>query len=171
MKTKAQKQEEVKKGEELLKGKDAVLLLDFSNVKTGDLKNLRKELKDAGNPLLVIKKRLLGVILKKEGIEVKKEDAAVPVGAIFASNLEASAAAIYKFFKTLETAKKIDPAGAKKKMLGGYDLKTKSAISKETVLAIGMLPPREILLGQLLGMIAAPIKSLLYVLDQKAKRS
>ena len=170
MKTKSQKQEEIKKGEELLVGKDAVLLLDFLKVKTGDLKNLRKELKDAGNPLLVIKKRLLGVILKREGIEIKSGDAAVPVGAVFASNLEAAAGSIFKFFKGLETAKKLSPQGAKAKMLGGYDLKTKDAISRETVLAIGQLPPREILLAQLLGMIAAPLKSLLYILKQKSEQ-
>jgi ribosomal protein L10 len=44
-------------------------------------------------------------------------------------------------------------------------------LSAEEVLFVGQLPPREILLAQLLGMIAAPIKSFLYVLDQKSKRS
>ena len=58
-----------------------------------------------------------------------------------------------------------------KHLLGGYDVAGKQPVDAATIVMIGKLPPREVLLAQLLGMIAAPIKSLLYVLDQKAKRS
>jgi ribosomal protein L10 len=37
------------------------------------------------------------------------------------------------------------------------------------VIYIGKLPPREVLLGQLLGMLASPIRSFMYLLDQKSK--
>ena len=44
-------------------------------------------------------------------------------------------------------------------------------IDAAQVVFIGNLPPREVLLAQLLGMIAAPIRSFLYVLDQKSKQA
>ncbi len=168
MKTKAQKNEELTKGRELLKQSQAVLLMDFSKVKTADLKKLRQELKAAGNPLLVIKKRLLGVLLKDHAMEFQGGDFKAPVGAVFATSLEAAASSVYKFFSGLEKDKKLD-VSASVKILGGYDLVMKTQIPQERLVMIGKLPSREVLLAQLLGMLAAPIRSFLYVLDQKSK--
>ena len=68
MKTKVQKQEELKKGQELFGKSEAVVFIDFSKVKTANLRNLRQELKKSGNPLLVIKKRLLNLIFKEKNL-------------------------------------------------------------------------------------------------------
>jgi len=162
MKTKSQKESELKKGEELLAQSNAVLLFDFTKVGTADMRNLRKELKQNGNPLLIIKKRLLNLLLKKRGGEVPPGLKA-PVGTVFVSNIETAAASVYKFFAALEKEKKIDGI----KMLGGYDLTQNAILPQEQVIAIGKLPPREVLLAQLLGMLAAPIRSFLYILQQK----
>ena len=170
MKSKAQKQLELKQGQELYEKSDALVFVDCSEVKTVDLRNLRQELKKSGNPFLVIKKRLLGLILKEKGLEFKSSEFKTSVGTVFVSNLENAAASIYKFFKGLEINKKIDVKAAEK-ILGGYDLKEKSTIDAARIAFIGQLPPREVLLAQLLGMIAAPIKSLLYVLKEKSQRS
>ena len=89
--------------------------------------------------------------------------------AVFASKLETAASSVYRFLKGLEAEKKVESAG--NKMLGGYNVKTNEAIDQEKIVMIGKLPPREILLAQLLGMIAAPIKSLLYILDQRSKKT
>ena len=167
MKTKAQKQEELKEGEELFSKAQAVLLVDFSKVRTADLRNLRTQLKADGSRLLVLKKRLLGIILKKHKLEFENGDFKTSVGTVFASNLEQASSSVYKFFNGLLKEKKID----KPKILGGFDLVTKMPMDAARVTMIGALPPREALLGQLLGMIAAPVRSLLYVLDQKAKQS
>ncbi len=167
MKTKVQKNEELAKGRELLGQSHAVLLIDFSKVKTADLKNLRRDLKKSGNPMLVIKKRLLGVLLKEQGVELQGKDFKAPMGAIFAANLEQAASFAYKFFNGLEKEKKIEGV----RLLGGYDMDAKAFMPQKDVVFIGQLPPREILLAQLLGMLAAPIRSFLYVLDQKAKQA
>src|SRR3989344_1380456 len=91
MKTKAQKQVELDEARELLLKSEAVLLVDFSKVKTADLRNLRKELKGAANPFLVIKKRLLGLLLKEKGMELQGGDFKVATGAAFASSLASAA--------------------------------------------------------------------------------
>ena len=167
MKSKQQKQEEIKHGEDLMKNKEAVLFIDFSKVRTADLRNLRVELKKAGNPLLVMKKRLLALVLKKNGLTWETKDMKTQVGAVFASSLEAAAQSVYKFFKALEKEKKIEGT----KILGGFDVKEGVFMPAPEVAAVGSLPPRDVLLAQLAMMIAAPVKSLLYVLDQKSKRS
>jgi large subunit ribosomal protein L10 len=168
MKTKSQKQEELDKGRELLEKSQAVLLIDFGKVKTADLRNLRRELKKSGNPLFVIKKRLLGLIFKEKNLELPVGGVKAPMGAVFASNLEEAAGSVYRFFKGLEKDKKVEAAGAK--MVGGYDLMKKEFIPAEQAVFIGQLPPREALLAQLLGMLAAPIRSFLYVLSEKSKQ-
>ena len=171
MKSRNQKQAELDKARELLLKSEAVLLVDFSKVKTADLRNLRKELKGAANPFLVIKKRLLGLLLKEKGMELQGGDFKVPTGAVFASSLEAAAGSVYRFFAGLEKEKKIDPSVDGVKILGGFDIKTKEFVPAERIVFIGGLPPREIILGQLLYMLASPIRSFLYVLDQKSKQT
>jgi hypothetical protein len=56
-----------------------------------------------------------------------------------------------------------------KKILAGYDIGNNVAIDAEQLIYIGKLPPREVVLAQLLGMLAAPIRSFLYILDEKSK--
>lgn len=168
MKSKIQKQQELKLGRELYQKSNALIFIDCSKVKTADLRKLRQELKRSGNYFLVIKKRLLGLIMKEEGQEFDSRNFKTSTGTVFVSDLENAAASIYKFFKELEADKKINTPAAEK-ILGGYNLKEKSTMSVPAIVFIGQLPPREALLAQLLGMIAAPIKSLLYILKQKAR--
>jgi large subunit ribosomal protein L10 len=167
MKSRQQKQESIKRAEELLVKSDSVVFVDFSKVKDSHLRALRRELKNSGNPLFVIKKRLLGLIFKNKNMNFGAQEFKTSVGTIFVSNIESATSLIYKFFKGLEKSKKIEG----QKILGGYDLKNKTDIPLQDILAMGQLPSREILLGQLLGMIAAPIRSFLYVLDQKSKQT
>ncbi len=169
MKTKAQKTEELDKGRKMLQKCKAVLLVDFSQIKTADLRTLRQELKKNESPMLVIKKRLLGVLFKEKNLELPTGDMKAPMGTVFASDLESAAGFVYRFFKGLETEKKLESGRAK--ILGGYNLDKSEFIPAELLITIGSLPAREVLLAQLLGMLAAPIRSFLYVLDQKAKQT
>jgi large subunit ribosomal protein L10 len=166
MKTKAQKATELAKGQELFAASEGVLLVDFTKVATSDMRELRKELRANGSRLMVLKKRLLSLMFKEKGIDYSAKDMKTQVAAIFASNVESASSSIYKFFAGLEKAKKIEGP----KILGGYDMKGGRSMDAAYVTMMGKLPPREALLGQLLGMLAAPIRSFLYVLDQKAKQ-
>jgi len=169
MKTKAQKQEELKKGNELFEKSGVLVLTDFTKVPAEDLRRLRKELKQAGANFLVIKKRLLGVLLKEKGIDFNVKQFASSVGTVFSSKgLEEISAPIFKFFSTLGGPENKDKDSSIKKILGGYDLKNKSFIEAKQVVMIGQLPSREVLLGQLFGMLASPIRSFLYLLKEKA---
>ena len=172
MKTKAQKQEELKKGKELLAKAQVLVFTDFTNLPTKDVVRLRKELKTVGASYLVIKKRLLNVLLKEKKIDFDIRQFKLSVGTVFSeANAEKISLPVYKLFASLEV-----PEGKAKDMwvkhiLGGYDLVNKKFIDPSEIVFIGKLPPREVLLAQLLGMLASPIRSFLYVLDQKSKQT
>lgn len=170
MKTRAQKGEELKKAKELLEKSQAMIFADFTKITAEDTRKLRIELKKSGASFLVIKKRLLGLILKEKGINADLKQFKTSVGTIFSEGgIDQSAGPAYKFFSTLAV-----PDGAAKDvwvkhLLAGYDFKSAAVMDSTQVIAIGKLPSREVLLGQLLGMLSAPIRSFLYILDQKAK--
>jgi large subunit ribosomal protein L10 len=172
MKTKVQKGEELKKAKALLDKSHALIFADFTKITAEDVRKLRIELKKSGANFLVIKKRLLGLLLKEKGIEgVNLNQFKTSVGTIFAEeNMEGAAGPAFKFFSTLAVLE----GGAKdmwiKHLLSGYDLKSNTIVDSAQIIYIGKLPSREVLLGQLLGMLSAPIRSFLYVLDQKAKQ-
>ncbi len=170
MKTKVQKGEELKKAKELLDKSQALIFADFTKISAEDVRKLRTELKKSGANFLVIKKRLLSLLLKEKGIEADLGRFKVSVGTIFSEGgVDAVAGPAYKFFSTLEIPEGGDKTMWGKKMLGGYDVAGSTMMDAATVLAIGKLPPREVLLAQLLGMLSAPVTSFLYILDQKSK--
>jgi len=162
MKTKAQKQESIRKAADLIEKSTALVFTDFGGVTMEDTKRLRRSLREDGAQMFVLKKRLLGVAMKEKGKEFDPQSYPGPVGAVFATNgIESASAAVVKFFKGLKLEKA--------KVLGGYDLAANKPLDKETVLMIGNLPSREVLLGQLLGMLSAPVRSFLYILKQKSE--
>jgi large subunit ribosomal protein L10 len=171
MKTRAQKSEELKRAKELLGKSRALIFADFTKITAEDTRRLRGELRKTGASFLVIKKRLLGLLLKEKGIDTDLKQFKMSVGTIFAEgDIEKAAGPAYQFFSKLDV-----PEGAAKDvwvkhLLGGYDMKASAGVDAQQIIYIGKLPPREVLLAQLLGMLTAPIRSFMYVLDQKAKQ-
>lgn len=162
MLTKQQKIEQVERGQVLFKGSNILLFTDFTGTSVEDMKNLRKKLREMGAKFKVIKKRLLRIIFEKMGVDFNPGQFDSQVGTIFSQkDIYEIISPIYKFAKGLE----------KKgfKILGAYDLPDKNFIDAETVIKIGKLPTREILLGQLVGVLAAPIRMFMYVLNEKSK--
>ncbi len=163
MKTKKQKQTAIEEGKKLLEGNRNMVFVDFTGASVEDLKSLRKTLKEIGAKLKVVKKKLMRILFEKEGIDFNPEQFESQMATIFADkDITEIAGPVYKFAKDKE----------KKgfKILGAYDLPAKSFIDGETVTKIGKLPSREILLGQLVGMLASPIRMFLYVLNEKSKQ-
>ena len=172
MKTKLQKSEELKKGKELFKKSGVLIFSDFTALSAENMRKLRKELKAVGAELLVIKKRLLQLILKEGGVDFDLKQFKASVGTVFSpGDAEKVSGPVYTFFSKLNV-----PDGKEKDMwtahiLGGYDVKAKTPIEAQQIIFIGKLPPREVLLSQLLGLLAAPLRSFMYLLQEKSERS
>lgn len=172
MKTKVQKSEELKKAKALLDKSQALIFADFTKISAEDVRRFRSELKKAGASYLVIKKRLLGLLLKERGSMADLKQFKISVGTIFAEKgVDTIAGPAFSFFSKLEV-----PEGGDKNMwtahlLGGYDMKGNLPIDATQVVAIGKLPPREVLLAQVLGMLVSPLRSFMYLVDQKSKKA
>ena len=83
------------------------------------------------------------------------------VAAVFAKgDISDIAGPLYEFSKDHETFE----------ILGGVDIEKKSELPREFIIQIGNLPPREVLLASVVGSMAAPLRGLMYVLSEKAKK-
>ncbi|MEK7076742.1 MAG: 50S ribosomal protein L10, partial [Patescibacteria group bacterium] len=82
MKTKTQKQEELKRGKELLEKSKFLLFADFTKVAAEDMRRLRRELAAVGGTFLVIKKRLLELMLKGKGMDFEAKKFKTSLGTV-----------------------------------------------------------------------------------------
>jgi len=164
MKSKTQKAKELEKGKELLERSRALLFFDYASVSTKDFTQLKRAVSALGGRVMVVKKRLLSILLKERGISWDSGAYKVPAATVFAPDVEKTSATLLKFLSGL------NPEYPKQKILGGYNLVTNEAIVGEMIRFIGELPPREVLITQLAGIIAAPIRSLLYLLQERSKK-
>lgn len=159
MKTKEQKKAQIEKGLASIEGNRTMVFADFTGVKVNELNSFRKALAEAGARFSVCKKRLLRVAFEKKGIDLNPEDFKGQVGVVFSKEgIEALASVAAKFSREVKAFT----------ILGGFDTDEKRFFPGEEVSMIGNLPPREILLAQVVGTIGAPISSLMYVLQERA---
>ena len=172
MKTKAQKGEELKRAKALLDKSAALIFTDFTKIPAEDIRRFRNELKKNGANFLVIKKRLLGLLLKEKGIDADLKQFKISVGTVFGEGtIDQVAGPAFRFFSGMEVPEGGDKQMWVKHLLGAYDITGSGFLDGAQIVAIGKLPPREVLLAHLLGMLQAPLGSLMYLLDQKSKRS
>lgn len=157
MLTKNQKKEIIENSVNDLKNSQSVIFIDFTKVKTGDLNAFRRIIREAGGELKVVKKKLLRIAMKESGIDFNPEIFESQVGTIFSKE---------EIFAIAQLAYKFSFA----KILGGYDLGVNRFIPAQEVIILGSLPSKEVLLGQLVGMIASPIRSLMFVLKARSSK-
>ena len=162
-KTKDQKNKAVEQGAENLKSSETVVLVDFTGLSVNKLNDFRGQIRAIGGVFRVVKKRLLKFVFDKIGMEFDPKKFEGQTGVVFSpKNVHETSSEVYKFSKKSKDSFKI---------LGGFNIKDKEFIEDKDIIRLGQLPSREVLLGQLVGMLSAPMKMLLYVLDQKSKQT
>lgn len=159
MKSKQQKIQEIKSGEELFKKSQSLIFVDFGKVSTENLRSLKAKLKKLDARFKVVKKRLLRIIFKENKIDFDPQPTFEgQVGTIFTPNdIYLAAGPVYKSFGSIQ-------------VLGAYDLKEKQFLATDLFKKIALLPTREVLLAQLAGVLTAPIKMFMYILNEKSKQ-
>ena len=156
MLTKLQKAQQIEIGKKLIEESRSLIFVDFGGVSVKNLENLRRKLKEVGANLKVIKKRLLRIAFENRNLDFNPEQFELQVGTIFSPK------------EVYEVAGSVLKSGVK--VLGGYDLELKNYFDADKVKYFGQLPSREILLGQLVGVLSAPIRMLLYIMQERGKK-
>lgn len=153
--TREQKQNILKDLADKFNRAKAAILVDFNKLSVAKTMELRKLLKQIGADYKVSKKTLMSRVLNAvdyKGLDL--EELKTQVGVVFSYDDPVPAAqSVYKFSRINEALK----------ILGGFI--GSNWQDKNKIIALAKLPPREFLLGQLVGAIAFPLSGLVTVLS------
>jgi large subunit ribosomal protein L10 len=141
----------------------SVIFADFAKVPSKEMFSLRKSLKEAGCSLKIAKKTLARIAFGRSKVSFwSKIKAVVPgqLALVFGIEDEIAPARISNDF-----AKKQENF----KILGG--IFEKKFIDREKVLVLASIPPRNELLGRLVGSIYSPVSSFVRVLNKIAEKT
>ncbi len=133
----------------------AAILIDFNKLPVSKTMELRRSLKSVDAEYKVAKKTLINRVLRFGHFDdAKIDDFKTQVGVIFSyEDPVAVASSIWKFSKINEALK----------ILGGF--LGFNWQDKDRIIELAKLPPREIILSQLVRTIAAPLSGLVNVLQ------
>lgn len=143
---------------EAFKKAKAGVFSDFSGVGAKDVQALRQNLKKEGISYKVVKLTLIKRALKLAGLDVSGFNPTVPVSVSLSSQDEVAAARILQDF-----AKKNE----KLKIVSG--ILDQKLIDAGQVKALASLPGKQTLIGQLVGVIASPLRGFVSVLAGPAR--
>jgi len=153
--TREQKQNILKDLTDKFNRAKAMILVDFNRLPVSKAMELRRNLKSIDAEYKVAKKTLISRVLRFGHFEdVDLDNFKTQVGIVFSyADPVAAAQSVWKFSKVNEALK----------ILGGFlDLNWQD---KDKIITLAKLPSREILLGQLVGTIAAPLSGLVNALS------
>jgi large subunit ribosomal protein L10 len=138
-----------------LKEKSNIILTNYSGIKVKDLSKLRKTLRSKNAEYRVVKNTLFKRALKEVGISGLDEHLKGPVGVALINKEIGEVAKALKDF-----AKDVDKFSYSAGILDNV------VYSQEQIKRIADLPPREVVLSQVLGMINAPARSIAVGMNQ-----
>lgn len=146
----------VKEIAEAVSSSEYLLLADFSGMKVSNFTGLREKLAEADSRLQVVKNTYLGVVLGEER-RAKLESVLTGKTAMVTGTGDVTAVAkvLAAFIKE-----------HKMPVLKGGSLNTQ-LLTAADIEAMATVPPREILLGQLVGTVQAPMTQLVGVMNAK----
>lgn len=155
---KKQKQDSLFNLKEKIAKQKSIIFADFSKVLSKDLFELRNNLKDSGCDMKVAKKTFLRIALGQLGFSFWKQAKEVMPGQlILILGIEDG---VVPFRISNDFSKKNDNF----KILGGVF--ENRFIDRERVLVLANIPPRNELLGRLVGSIYSPVSGFVRVLDK-----
>ncbi len=150
-----QKEEEVSKLAEKLKGANLVLLTDYRGITVDDVTKLRNDLRETNSEYKVIKNNIIKRALNVNGENGLDEVLSGPTALIVAEeDYLTPLKAIYKFAKDNEFYK----------IKGG--IVEGKVLSVEELITLAKLPSRQELLGMLAGALLGNISKVAVALDQ-----
>lgn len=138
----------------------SVVIVDYRGLTVEEVTNLRKQLRDAGVEMKVIKNSILSRAAKKVGLDGLDEVFTGPTAVAFSNDdVVAPAKIIDEFAKD---AKVLEIKG------GVIEGKVSSV---EQITALAKLPNREGLLSMLLSVLKAPVRNMAYAVKAVAEKN
>lgn len=138
---------------EKLKNSEVAIATKYMGIKVEQVTDLRKKLRAAGVEFKVYKNTLVRLALRELGLEPAADFMEGPMAWAFSKD-PATPAKILKQYAN--EVKFVSMAGG---ILSG------KVVNKDQLMALASLPPREQLLAQVVGVIAAPLSKLAGVLN------
>jgi large subunit ribosomal protein L10 len=151
--TKQRKSEVLAELVELFKGSVSAVASDYSGLKTSDISDLRKSLKQKGIKLIVTKNSLVRKALVEAKLELESSILDKPVFFAFSEDEVEAAKILYEFGKKNENLQ----------ILGGIVNGKNADVAQIKMLAL--LPGKEELKAKLVGVLASPTYGLVNVLN------
>lgn len=156
----AKKETLVQAAAEKFESAASVVIVDYRGLTVEEVTNLRKQLRDAGVEMKVIKNSILSRAAKKVGLDGLDEVFTGPTAVAFSNDdVVASAKIIDEFAKD---AKALEIKG------GVIEGKVSSV---EQITALAKLPNREGLLSMLLSVLQAPVRNVAYAVKAVAEKN
>ena len=156
----AKKETLVQAAAEKFESAASVVIVDYRGLTVEEVTNLRKQLRDAGVEMKVIKNSILSRAAKKVGLDGLDEVFTGPTAVAFSNDdVVAPAKIIDEFAKD---AKALE-------IKGGVIEGKVSSVEQITVLA--KLPNREGLLSMLLSVLQAPVRNVAYAVKAVAEKN
>jgi len=131
-----------------------VFFTDYRGLKVKEIQSLRKQLKEKGGELHVIKNTLFRKAAGDDSANISEEMTSGPTAYAFVYENESDCAKV--LFDFAKASKKLVVKGG---VLGGKEF------SGDAVESLSKLPPREVLIAQLIGVIAAPLSNLVGIIE------
>ena len=156
----AKKETLVQAAAEKFESAASVVIVDYRGLTVEEVTNLRKQLRDAGVEMKVIKNSILSRAAKKVGLDGLDEVFTGPTAVAFSNDdVVAPAKIIDEFAKV---AKALEIKG------GVIEGKVSSV---EQITALAKLPNREGLLSMLLSVLQAPVRNVAYAVKAVAEKN
>ncbi|EJZ8728297.1 50S ribosomal protein L10 [Enterococcus faecalis] len=156
----AKKETLVQAAAEKFESAASVVIVDYRGLTVEEVTNLRKQLRDAGVEMKVIKNSILSRATKKVGLDGLDEVFTGPTAVAFSNDdVVAPAKIIDEFAKD---AKALEIKG------GVIEGKVSSV---EQITALAKLPNREGLLSMLLSVLQAPVRNVAYAVKAVAEKN
>ena len=143
-----------------LSNSNGLIVCDYTGLKVEQINGLRRQVRAAGSELKVAKNTLLRIAVKDTGYETVRASFTGQTAVTFIDNDPALAAKVITTF--LKDILKENP---------DCKFKIRSGVIQNQVLndlqidQLGNLPSREVLLGQLVGLLASPLSRFVTVLS------
>lgn len=157
-KSKEEKKQILKRIEEEIKKQKITIFFDYSHLKTKDIWELKKKLKEVKANFFVCKKTLLKKVLEKEKINIDEKMTEGQLALVLGYEDEIGPAKVlYQFEKGKN----------KEKILGG--ILGYEPVSKDKIISLAKLPSYQELVAQFLYTLSAPVSNFVSVLENNLK--